>query len=135
VEPLLTQDPRDAETCMTLFGQYMGRGQALLELGRREEAERDWRRMLELSADQPEIRMRVYRPSLLAYLGEHVRATTEMETLLAEGQAQPLDLYRFGYIYSRCSAVAAKDARLPPAEREKLADQYGRRAVELVTVR
>jgi hypothetical protein len=55
-----------------------------------------------------------------------------METLLAEGQAQPLNLYNFGYFYSRCSAVAAKDARLLPAEREKLADQYGRRAVEVL---
>jgi tetratricopeptide (TPR) repeat protein len=131
-EPVLAQDPRDVLARMGLFDSYMGRGQALLELGRREEAERDWRRMLELSADQPEIRMRLYRPSPLADLGEHVRATTEMETLLAEGQAQPLDLYRFGYLYSRCSAVAAKDARLLPAEREKLADQYGRRAVELL---
>jgi eukaryotic-like serine/threonine-protein kinase len=131
-EPVLTQDPRDVRARMGLFDDYMGRGQALLQLGRREEAKRDWRRMLELSADQPEIRMRLYRPSPLADLGEHVRATTEMETLLAEGQAQPLDLYNFGYIYSRCSAVAAKDARLLPAEREKLADQYGRRAVELL---
>jgi tetratricopeptide (TPR) repeat protein len=131
-EPVLTQDPRDVLARMGLFNDYMGRGEALRQLGRREEAERDWRRMLALSADQPEIRMRLYRPSPLSDLGEHVRATTEMETLLAEGQAQPLDLYRFGYIYSRCSGVAAKDARLLPAEREKLADQYGRRAVELL---
>jgi eukaryotic-like serine/threonine-protein kinase len=131
-EPVLTQDPRDVRARIGLFSDYMGRGQALLQLGRWEEAERDWRRLLELSADQPEIRMRLYRPSSLAYLGEHVRATTEMETLLAEGQAQPLDLYNFSYIYSRCSAVAAKDARLLSAEREKLADQYGRRAVELL---
>jgi hypothetical protein len=35
-------------------------------------------------------------------------------------------------VYALCSAAAAHDARLPAAEREKLADQYGRRAVELL---
>jgi hypothetical protein len=36
------------------------------------------------------------------------------------------------YVHSLCSAAAANDASLPPAERERLADQYGARAVELL---
>src|SRR5262249_30058815 len=73
-----------------------------------------------------------YRPPPLAYLGEHAQAATEMESLLAEGKVQPVNLYVFAYSYARCSAAAATDARLSPAERERLADQYGRRAVELL---
>jgi serine/threonine protein kinase len=132
VEPVLQQDPRDVRARMCLFDTFMGRGQALLQLGRREEAVKDWRRMIELSAGQPHINMRLYRPSPLAHLGEHIQATAEIETLLAEGHAQPLNLYIFSYVYARCSATAATDARLPPAEREKLADKYGSRAVELL---
>ena len=110
----------------------MGRATALVQLKRREDAVKDWKRMLELSAGQPHINMRLYRPSPLAHLGEHAQATAEMESLLAEDKVQPLNLYVFAYIYARCAAAVAKDARLPPVEREKLADKYGSRAVELL---
>jgi serine/threonine protein kinase/Flp pilus assembly protein TadD len=132
VEPVLEQDPRDVGACMCLFDTFMGRGQALLRLGRREEATKDWWRMIELSAGQSHINMRLYRPPPLARLGEHVQAAAEVETLLAEGHAQGLNLYTFAYVYSLCSSAAAKDGRLPPAERERLADKYGGRAVELL---
>src|SRR5262249_48807167 len=111
---------------------HFGRAIALKELGRPEEAAKDWKRVLELTAGQAAINMRLYRPAPLATLGEHVQAAKEMETLLAEGKVQPANLYVFAYAYSRCSAAAAKDARLPSAEREKLGDKYGRRAVELL---
>jgi len=51
---------------------------------------------------------------------------------LAEGRVQALNLYTFAYVYSLCSSAAANDARLPPAERARLADKYGVRAVELL---
>src|SRR5262249_36489885 len=93
---------------------------------------KDWKRALELSAGQADINLRLYRPPLLADLGEHVQAATEMEALLAEGKVQPVNLYVFAYTYARCSAAAAKDTPLPPAEQEKLADRYGGRVVELL---
>src|SRR5262249_2350413 len=65
-------------------------------------------------------------------LGEHLQAAKEMETLLAEGHTQVLNIHTFSWVYALCSAAAANDARLPAAERKKLADQYGRRAVELL---
>ncbi|HEV3080180.1 MAG TPA: hypothetical protein VGY66_10390 [Gemmataceae bacterium] len=117
---------------MFLFDTHMGHATALVQLKRREDAVKDWKRMRELSAGQPHINMRLYRPSPLAHLGEHAQATAEMATLLAEGQVQPLNLYTFAYIYARCAAGVAKDARLPPVERQKLADKYGSRAVELL---
>src|SRR5262249_11648194 len=76
--------------------------------------------------------MRLYRPNPLARLGEHVQAAKEMETLLTEGHARALNLSTFSWVYALCSAAAAHDARLPAAEREDLADRYGRRAVELL---
>jgi hypothetical protein len=38
----------------------------------------------------------------------------------------------FAHVYSLCSAAVAHDARLPPAERERVSDNYGGRAVELL---
>jgi tetratricopeptide (TPR) repeat protein len=132
VGPVLEQDPGNGPARMTLFDAHMGRAITLLKLKRQADAAKDWKRTLELSAGQPHITLRLYRPSPLAHLGEHAQATAEMETLLAEGQVQPLNLYTFAYIYARCSAGVAKDARLPPVERQKLADKYGSRAVELL---
>jgi tetratricopeptide (TPR) repeat protein len=132
VEPVLAQDPRDAEARMTVFNTSLGRARALQELGRREEADKDWRRAIEYSEGQPRIEMRLYRPNPLARLGEHAQAAKEMETLLAEGHVQALNLHTFSWVYALCSAAAVNDARLPLAEREKLAERYGGRAVELL---
>jgi eukaryotic-like serine/threonine-protein kinase len=131
-ETVLAQDPRDAAARFGLFNASLGQARALFDLGRREEADRDWRRAIELSEGQPLINMRLYRPNPLARLGEHLQAAKEMETLLAEGHTQALNIHTFSWVYAICSAAAANDARLPAAEREKLADQYGRRAVELL---
>jgi serine/threonine protein kinase/tetratricopeptide (TPR) repeat protein len=132
VEPMLAQDPRDAEARMTLFNTSLGRARALLDLGRREEADKDYRRAIEYSEGQPRIEMRLYRPNPLARLGEHMQAAKEMEALLAEGHTQALNLYTFSWVYALCCAAAAHDARLPAAERENLAEKYGSRAVELL---
>jgi tetratricopeptide (TPR) repeat protein len=130
--PVLEKDPLNRGARSALFDAHLARTMALRKLGRDEEAAKDWKRALELSAGQSDITMRLWRPSCLAHLGEHVQAATEMETLLTEGKAQPVNLFQFGCYYVCCSAAAAQDARLPPAEREKLADQYVRRGVELL---
>jgi tetratricopeptide (TPR) repeat protein len=132
LEPLLEQDPRDVLARACLFDAFQGRGWTLLRLDRPEEAAQDWRRIIELSAGQPHINMRLHRPSPLTRLGEHVQATAEIETLLVEGHVQGRNLYMFAYLHSLCSAAAANDASLSPAEQVNLADQYGGRAVELL---
>ncbi len=133
LEPVLQQDPREVHARMVLFDVSMGRGQALLQLKRPEEARKDWRKMVELSAGQSHINMRLFRPAPLARLGDYLQATAEIETLLKEGSVQALNLYTFAYVYSLSSSAAANDARLPQTERNKLADKYGRRSVELLS--
>jgi serine/threonine protein kinase/Flp pilus assembly protein TadD len=132
VAPVLEKDPLNRRARAGLFDVHLARTMALRKLGRDEEAVKDWKRALELSAGQSDITMRLWRPSCLAHLGDHVQAATEMETLLTEGRAQPVNLFQFGCYYALCSAAVAQDARLPSAERAKLADQYGRRGVELL---
>ena len=130
--PVLAESPDNRAARGCLHNAHFGRAIALRKMGRDGEAAEDWKRLLELSAGQADINMRLYRPSPLAHLGEHVQAAAEMETLLTEGKVQPVNLYDFGYAYARCSAAAVNDARLPPAEREPLAERYGRRSVELL---
>ena len=130
--PVLEKDPLNRRARSGLFDVHLARTMALRRMGRDEEAAKDWKRALELSAGQSDVTMRLWRPSCLAHLGEHVQAATEMEALLTEGKAQPVNVFQFGCYYVCSSAAAAQDARLSPAEREKLADQYGRRGVELL---
>jgi tetratricopeptide (TPR) repeat protein len=131
-EPVLKQDPRYAPARMLLFDSLMGRGYAYVRLNRRDEAVKDWRRMLEISQAQLDIRMRLYRPFACVFLGEHAQATAEIEALLAEGQTQANNLLMFAEVHALSAAAAVKDARLSPAERDGLADQYGGRAVRLL---
>jgi tetratricopeptide (TPR) repeat protein len=132
VEPVLKQHPRNVQARFYLFNMLMGRGYAFTRLERREDAAKDWRRMIEISEGQADILMRLYRPFALVFLGDHARATAEIETLVAEGRTQGRNLFLFAVVHSLASAAVADDARLPPAERQKLADTYGGRAIEML---
>jgi serine/threonine protein kinase/Flp pilus assembly protein TadD len=132
LESVLEQDPRHGAARQSLFDGLMGRGYAYVNLGRQDEAAKDWQRMLEISEGQPDIRIRIYRPFALVFLGEHSKAAAEIETLVAESHIQGRNLLLFAKVHSLCSAAAAAEAQLPLAEREKLADKYGRRAVDLL---
>jgi tetratricopeptide (TPR) repeat protein len=132
VTPVLKEDPENRPARASLFDAHFGRAVTLRQLGRDDEAARDWKRAIELSAGRPEINLRLFRPPALSYLDEHAQAATEMEALLGEGKVQPLNFYVFAYSYSRCVLGAGKDLRLAAAERNKLADRYGGRSVELL---
>jgi hypothetical protein len=41
-------------------------------------------------------------------------------------------LYNLACVYSQASAAAQRDAKLPPADRDRRAEQYAARAVELL---
>jgi serine/threonine protein kinase len=131
-EAILKRDARFVDARVGLFDAHHSRANALYQLERDAEAAKDWRRMVEVSEGQSHITMRLYRPFALARLAEHAQATAEVETLLAEGHAEPMNLHTYAQVHAICAAAAAKDAQLPPSEREKLADRYGGRAVELL---
>jgi tetratricopeptide (TPR) repeat protein len=131
-ESVVERDPRDVDARMGLFNTLMGRAYAFRRLERHADAAKDWRRAIDVSEGQPHVSMRLYRPLVLVFLGEHARATAEAEAVVTEGRAQGADFNLFAEVYSLGSAAAAKDSRVPLAERAKLADRYGGRAVELL---
>jgi tetratricopeptide (TPR) repeat protein len=68
----------------------------------------------------------------LARMGTHARATAEVDALANDASAPKGDLYDAACVYSLSVAAARKDPKLSPAEREKLAERYASRAVELL---
>jgi hypothetical protein len=76
--------------------------------------------------------MRLYRPPVFARLGDHVRATKEANALVVEGHCQGINLYNFAYVHSLSAAAATHHKHLSQAERNRLAETYASRAVELL---
>jgi serine/threonine-protein kinase len=68
----------------------------------------------------------------LAMLGEHARAVQDAASLLEKSRDAESLLYDAACVYSLASAAAAKDAKLPPPEQGKMAQQYAARSVELL---
>ena len=67
---------------------------------------------------------------IFAARGDHARAAQEAEAIAGKEELITLSLYNMCCLYSRCAAAAGKDARLPPAERARLQEQYAGRAIE-----
>jgi tetratricopeptide (TPR) repeat protein len=131
-ESVLHKDPRYVDARVNLFDALMSQAYALRKLDRLDEAAESWQRAIEISDGHPHINMRLYRPLIFNFLGEHARAATEAEALVAEGHTEGPNLVLFAAAYSNGSAAAAEDERLSPPEQKELADKYGARAVELL---
>jgi len=73
---------------------------------------------------------RINRANVFATRGDHARAAQEAEAIAGKEELITLSLYNMACLYSRCAAAAAKDAKLPLADRTKLQEQYAGRAIE-----
>jgi serine/threonine protein kinase/tetratricopeptide (TPR) repeat protein len=73
---------------------------------------------------------RIFRATLLATRGDHARAFQEAEAMAGKEELNSGNLYNMACLYSRCTAAASKDVKLPPAERTSLQEQYAARAIE-----
>jgi serine/threonine-protein kinase len=72
------------------------------------------------------------RVSALYLLGRHAEATAEAQSLADSKQASRSTLYNAACIHALCVAAARQDGKLPAADRDKLAEQYARRALDLL---
>jgi Flp pilus assembly protein TadD len=115
-----------------LAGTHSARAETLVRLGRRPEAIHDWQRIVTLGEGQNNSELRSLRAVALAHLGDHARATAEVKSLQATGKEPAMSLYNFACVYALSLRAARQDPALSPAERDRLAEQYGAYAVELV---
>lgn len=131
-QAVLQREPEHAEASNRLVTTYMDRAEVFVRLKDKEEAIKDWDRMIELGERHTSPNLRMYRAMALAHRGEHALATAEVEAILAEGLEPENALYNFACICSLSSAAVVNDASVSSAERKKLAEQYAARSVELL---
>lgn len=93
-----------------------------------------------LSHDHPDVpsyreklgRARGARGGAMAMMGDYRGASTETERAVAIAPDDGLILYNSACAFSNCTAAVRRDAKLSAAERDGLAEQYARRAMELL---
>jgi tetratricopeptide (TPR) repeat protein len=131
-EEALRREPRHSEVRMWLSNTYVQRAETLVRLARRDEAVKDWKRIIELGEGESHVELRINRAAALAHDGDHVPAATEISALVATNQESAYGLYNPACVFALCAAAAAADGKLPSAERHRLAEQYSQSAIGLL---
>jgi tetratricopeptide (TPR) repeat protein len=75
---------------------------------------------------------RLQRATDLANKGRHAQAAAEATQLAEMKQASAAILYDTGCVYALCVVAVQKDTQTAAAERDKLAEDYARRAIALL---
>ncbi len=111
---------------------YEGRAKALANLGRHEEAVRECEQSLLFDDGKDQAAIRVTRAVLLARAKDHRRAVAEAGELARDHSLSSENRYNLACALSLAMAAVSEDMRLAEAERQRLAEQYGAGAVELL---
>ena len=129
---MLQREPQHVEAREMLSSTYMNRAETFVRQGRRSEAVHDWKRMVDLGEGQKRAELRVNRAMALAQLGDHARATAEVEDMLKGGSVPFYSHYNFVCVFSLSVRAVRDDAALFQAQRDELAKKYGAEAVKLL---
>ena len=111
---------------------YEGRAKALADLGRYEEAVREVEQSLLYDDGKDQEAIRVTRAVLLAQARDYRRVAAEADELARDQSLSPENRYNLACALSLAMAAVSEDMRLAAAERQRLAEQYGSGAVELL---
>ena len=116
-----------------LRNTYWGRADALTRLGRHKQALADWDRAIALADPKSRGWFQLFRLAALARTGDHAKATEEAGKLILPPPQTGEALYKLAAVYALATRAAQRDEELRPDQRNKLAEQYATRAVELLT--
>src|SRR5205085_11428573 len=108
-----------------------GRAQSLEKLGRHAEALAAYDAALKYDPGPRRAILRAGRAITLIHLGDYARAAAEAGEL-ARLKLPPDACYDLACVWSLCIPAAKKDAKLTPADRDRLTEEYAARAVELL---
>ncbi|HJT34227.1 MAG TPA: serine/threonine-protein kinase [Pirellulales bacterium] len=125
IERVLGEKPENPTARLFLRNICFGRALALDTLDRHAEAADGWRRAAELDSGDARAYFRLKFSEALARAGEHVRAANEAAALAAAKDPATDTIFRLASVFSLCVRAADDDATA--------ANQYGERAVELLT--
>jgi tetratricopeptide (TPR) repeat protein len=132
LKAVLRKQGDNVEARQFLVNARRGRAVSLDQLNRSAEAVAEWDRALVLANGPDRIPLRCARAISLARSGEHAKAVAEADQMARERNPAASVLYDLACVYSQSFAAAERDAKLPPLEKSKLAEQYARHAVELL---
>jgi tetratricopeptide (TPR) repeat protein len=130
---LLKREARHARAKRFLQEAHLKRARILTKLDRHREALADWDGALAVKTGASTDDVRFARAITLVRVGEHAQATAEAHALTGGASAPGPACYNAACVYSLASAAVPGDAKLPPAERDALAEHYAARALELLT--
>jgi tetratricopeptide (TPR) repeat protein len=132
LEGVRGRDPSHGHARMILSEVHWKRAVLWRQRGQYQEALADWDRAIAL-ADQPaRDQFRRGRACDLARVGDHTGAVAELDAL-TQGRSVPGDVwYDQACGYALASVAAARDEKLPSAERDRLAEEYVGRALEML---
>jgi serine/threonine-protein kinase len=128
----LERNPAAANGRAFLRNALHGRGLTLARMDRPTEGLADLDEALRMDDGTMRIALRIDRAFTLALAGDHGGATAAVGDLVARGAGGSM-CWHVARVYARAAAAARRAAKLAPDERERLADRYGARAVELLT--
>jgi WD40 repeat protein/serine/threonine protein kinase len=131
--PLHQQQPQNRDVLLLLVEGHVNRAMALSDLRDYKAALPDWDGAISLVQPPMQTEYRYGRAVTLVRLGEHARATAEADAVASLGRPEPLRLFGLARIHGRAAKVVRDDAQLPPQQRERLAEKYANRAMDLLT--
>jgi serine/threonine protein kinase/tetratricopeptide (TPR) repeat protein len=133
LEPESRGERRPMEAREALCNAYWGRAEALTRLGRHDEALRDWDHAIVLADTKSRSWFQLYRLATLARTGDYAKATDDAGKLVLPTTDSAEVLYKLAAVYALATTAARHDEKLPADERNKVAERYATRAVDLLT--
>src|SRR5205085_850898 len=92
----------------------------------------DWERVAAFERGPDAWKWRLARTLALARAGQHARAAAEAKALEKEPKALAAAPHRLACVYGLAMTAAQKDASLSAADRQRLPERYGARAMALL---
>jgi tetratricopeptide (TPR) repeat protein len=111
---------------------YSRRAEILIGLSRHEEALADMDRAMRLEKGEAASALPYLRAGILARMGKHAQAIADANKAAGKEPRAGITLYNLACVHALASAAARKDDKLDAAEREKTAERYAAKAVELL---
>jgi serine/threonine protein kinase len=133
LERVVQAEPRQSDALRFLREAHAGRARTLSTLGREPEALREWELARAVYGWMPWDEHLGHAGSL-ARLGDHAGAAAVANRVAGEDPQEGEVLRGGALVHALCVRAVHAAGSLPRAERERLAEQYGARAVELLAL-
>jgi tetratricopeptide (TPR) repeat protein len=128
LEALSRKVPGWVDIQADLASAHGGVADALVQLNRPAESLAHWKRLLELDNGPNRDVNRLRYALALVQTGDHAAAAAEAEMLANKGSGEML--FNIACVYSFCCRTVRGDSKIPPADREKLAEHYAVQAID-----